>query len=62
MTHDEKYKEFSRLIAEADKNEIDVVVIAYPQVIGDNYEEIVENLGKIADAGLSLCIAGRKNA
>ena len=39
------------------------IVVADPWVLGDNYEELVESLSRLAlaDAGLSLHIAGRKD-
>ena len=37
------------------------VVIPYPWVIGDSYDEVMESLSRLADAGLSLHIAARKD-
>lgn len=34
---------------------------SYPWVLGDNYDELVESLSRLADAGLSLHIASRKD-
>lgn len=34
---------------------------AYPWVLGDNYEELIESLSRLADAGLSMQIASRKD-
>lgn len=54
MAYDyEKFKDFNRLLREADT---DVVVIHHPQVLGDNYEEIVENLNRLSAANLTLSI------
>ena len=59
MYDEEKFKSFNLLLANAAAEEIEVVAIAYPNVLGDNYEELIENLARIADAGLELAIAGR---
>lgn len=44
-------------MCEATKNDgIEVVVIDHPEVLGDNYAEIVESLNRLAAAGLMLSI------
>lgn len=53
---DNKFKHFNQMIAEAKQKKIDVVLVYSPHVLGDNYEELVTNLNKIADANLSLRI------
>jgi len=58
-TYEEKFAGLLRLIADAKTSGINIVLIAYAQVLGDNYEELVESLGRIADAKLELAIAGR---
>jgi len=35
------------------------VVVAYPWVLGDNYEELIESLSRLADLGLGLQITSR---
>jgi hypothetical protein len=57
MTHEEKYKSFLQMIEDVKKsNEEDILVIHHPEVIGDNYEEIIKNLDLIAEARMKLCI------
>ncbi len=54
----EKFKEFDKAVAvcaEKDAN----MIIAYPHILGDNYEEMIENLGKLADAGVPLSVVSR---
>jgi hypothetical protein len=43
----------------AKQNNIPHVVIPHPQVLGDNYEEIIESLARLAEAKLSLQIVSR---
>ena len=55
-----KFKEFDRMCAELQQANVDVVIIAFPSVIGDTYKEIIENLSKLADANLQLAVAKRQ--
>ena len=48
--------DFIRKLAET-KEEL---VVIHPEVTGDNYEEIVERLNRLADAGKQLAIVPRK--
>ena len=38
------------------ETDTDVVAIAFPEVLGDQFTELIVNLGKIADSGKSLRI------
>ena len=44
----EKFKNFDRLLQE--NKGVDHVLIHYPEVLGDNYTEMVTNLNKLATA------------
>jgi hypothetical protein len=59
--YEKKFADFIRLCAETEASGKTTVVIAYPWVIGDNYDEIIESLSRLADAGLTLDIAARKD-
>ncbi|MGH7952983.1 MAG: hypothetical protein ACREFE_13855 [Limisphaerales bacterium] len=59
--YEKKFADFIRLCSDAKANGTSQVTVAYPWVIGDNYEEIIESLSRLADAGLSLQIAARKD-
>ncbi|MGA2279110.1 MAG: hypothetical protein ABSG80_02260 [Verrucomicrobiota bacterium] len=59
--YEKKFAGFIRLCMEAKANGVSRVMIAYPWVIGDNYEEVMESLSRLADAGLSLHIGARKD-
>ncbi|HEY5268606.1 MAG TPA: hypothetical protein VII94_05815 [Candidatus Saccharimonadales bacterium] len=52
-----KFAGFDRLIEEAGKDGTKNVIIAFPWVLGDNYEEVMDNMSKLAKAGLALHIA-----
>jgi hypothetical protein len=59
--YEKKFADFIRLCSESKANGITQVKVAYPWVLGDNYEEVMESLSRLADAGLSLHIAARKD-
>lgn len=58
-SYEKKFAEFLRMCEEARNGNLDAVVIDHPEVLGDTYEEIVESLNRLADAGLSLSIVPR---
>ncbi len=61
MAYDEgKFVEFNHMIDDACMNRIDMVMVAWPEVLGDTYEELIENLSRIAEKGLELKIVRRK--
>ena len=59
--YEKKFAGFIKLCAETKVKGINEIVVGYPWVLGDNYEELVESLSRLADAGLSLHIASREN-
>lgn len=57
MSYNEaKFQEFNKLL----KSDADIVVVDHPEVLGDNYEELVENLKRLGDSGKSLHIVPSK--
>lgn len=52
-TYNEKFANFIRLLAESKE---EVLIIHHPQVLGDNYEEVIESLNRLADAKKQLMI------
>lgn len=55
-TYEEKFRSLIELCRQAKENNIDVVMIHHPEVLGDNYEELVESLNRISGVGLRLVI------
>jgi hypothetical protein len=53
---EEKFKEFNKMLG----TDAWVVIIHHPQVLGDDYGELIENLNRLADCGKSLAIIPRK--
>jgi diketogulonate reductase-like aldo/keto reductase len=56
-----KFEAFERMLGEAKAKQVPVVLIHHPEVLGDTYAELVENLNKLSDAGLMLRILPRAN-
>jgi hypothetical protein len=52
--HDAKFKGFIEACEAAAADDVKIVFIHQPSVIGDDYEEIIENLNKLANKGLLL--------
>ncbi len=42
---------------EALQADADVIAVAFPEVLGDHYAELIINLGKLADSGKALMIS-----
>ena len=57
MPYAQKFKNFIRTCKEAKDREIEVVAIAYPWVLGDTYEEVLQSLSLLAEQNLSLAVA-----
>ena len=54
--YEEKFRNFIRMCEEAKESGVKVVLVHHPNVLGDNYEEIVESLSRLAQAELHLAI------
>ncbi len=54
--YERKVADFIKMLAET----IDeTIVVHHPEVLGDNYEEVVESLNRMADAGKKLIVVPR---
>jgi hypothetical protein len=59
--YEEKFAGLIRLCNKAKSEGVDRIIIAWPDILGDTYDEVIESLSRIADAGMMVCIAGRKD-
>ena len=59
--YEKKFADFIRFCSDAKSNGVAQVMIGYPWVPGDTYDELIESLSRLADAGLSLHIGARKD-
>jgi len=55
--YQQKFAGFHELCEEAATGAFDMVIVAFPEVLGDNYTELVSNLSRAAAAGLLIAIA-----
>lgn len=63
MSYDEaKFAALARMLADAKREGIEVVVVAQPDVLGDDYEELIENLWRIGEAGIAVRVVGSRPA
>ena len=56
LTYQQKFAEFLLLLRSTRE---EFVIVHHPEVLGDNYQEIVESLNRLADAGKKLVIVPR---
>lgn len=54
--YEEKFPELIRLVAQAKSDQVECLIVAAPQVLGDNYAELIQSLNRISEAGLTLHI------
>jgi 16S rRNA G1207 methylase RsmC len=58
LPYEQKFATLFRLCEDAASGEFDAVIIAYPETLGDNYEEMMRSLSLLAEAGLLVVVAG----
>ncbi|HEV7302408.1 MAG TPA: hypothetical protein VGN72_23920 [Tepidisphaeraceae bacterium] len=56
----DKFAELDRLCRGTPRNKVDAIIVAAPQVLGDTYEELIQNLNKVAQADLALIIVPQR--
>ncbi|MGB6065984.1 MAG: hypothetical protein WBG50_14385 [Desulfomonilaceae bacterium] len=63
LDYETKFQTFIQMCSEAKRNGVDTVIVHHPEVLGDDYAEIVESLNRLAAADLSLKIVppGQRN-
>ncbi len=59
VPYEQKFAGLIKLCKKAKAEGFGNVVVSWPWVIGDNYEEITESLSRFSDAGLAVHIVGR---
>lgn len=53
--YEEKWRNFTDLINRC-KGDTDVLMVTCPEILGDDYLELIVNLSKIAEAGMKVWI------
>jgi hypothetical protein len=59
--YEQKFADFIKLCAESKVHGFNHVLVHFPHELGDNYDELIESLSRLADAGLALQIRERRN-
>jgi hypothetical protein len=57
--YERKFADIIRLCRESKANGVPNIMIAFPSALGDDYQEVIESLSRLADAGLTLHIVSR---
>lgn len=52
--HREKFKAFLQAIEDGKASKTDTLVLAYPTVLGDDYDELITNLKLLAETDIAL--------
>jgi hypothetical protein len=61
MTYDEKFAHLTDALEKAALSAYKEIVVPRPEALGDTYEEIVESLNRIADAGVKVTVVPRQD-
>jgi len=59
--YEKKFADFIQMCADLKAKGVTEMVVAYPWAPGDTYEEVIESLSRLADAGLRLHIVAPKD-
>jgi dihydrodipicolinate synthase/N-acetylneuraminate lyase len=59
VPYEQKFSNLIQLCEKAKAEGIRNVIVTWPWVIGDTYDEVIESLSRFADAGLELHIVER---
>ena len=57
LPYREKFSTFMQLCEDAKSGSFVAVLVAFPEVLGDTYDELVANLCRASEAGLTIVIA-----
>lgn len=60
LHYEEKFSGLLRMCEEAKKGDFEIVIVAKPEILGDDYEELVNNMRLCAKVGLLVAIAEKK--
>ena len=55
--YEAKFAGFLRLCEDARTRQFDAVIVAFPEVLGDTYDELIATLCRASEAGLTIVIA-----
>ncbi len=58
LPYERKFASLLALCEDAASGKFEAVIIAYPEALGDSYEEMMINISLLAKAGLLVAMAG----
>ena len=58
LPYEQKFSALFTLCKESESGAFEVVIISHPEVLGDNYEEMMMSLSLLATAKLLVAVAG----
>ena len=59
LPYEDKFAGFLRICANAKKNGYQVLILAGPEILGDDYNELVANLRRCAEAHLMVAFGDK---
>ncbi len=60
LPYEEEFSGLLGLWEEAKKGEFEIVVVAKPEILSDDYDELITNLRRCAQAGLLVAITSKE--
>ena len=57
LPYREKFSTFMQLCEDGNRGGFEAVLVAFPEVLGDTYDELIANLCRASEAGLNIVIA-----
>jgi hypothetical protein len=60
LPYDEKFAGLLRLCAEVKQGKFQIIVVTSPEILGDDYDELVHNLKQCAQVGLLVAFSEQK--
>ena len=61
LPYHEKFSDLVRLCEQARTGKYQIVIVAFPEVLGDDYDELVRNIAMCAEAGLLIAVTHRSS-
>jgi|SRR5665213_17041 len=58
LPYEQKFAALFTLCKDAASGEFEAVIVAYPEVLGDTYDEMMISLSLLSNAGLLVVVAG----
>jgi hypothetical protein len=57
LPYEDKFAGFLKICAQAERRGFQVLIVASPEILGDDYEELVANLRRCSSVGMMVAVA-----